>query len=119
VLELGVALEAHGQNLLVVLSPANAPVRLVYRDLADIRISPARLARHGIPATPLSGRLTTDDDTALRRKQPYCGCHRRRPATGGHPCPTLSAGLQAECGPAVRESLDEGASAGAQKHGTG
>ncbi|MER5179379.1 IucA/IucC family siderophore biosynthesis protein [Streptomyces sp. NPDC002896] len=67
-LDLGVALEAHGQNLLVVLSPANAPVRLVYRDLADIRISPARLARHGIPAPPLTGRLITDDDTALRRK---------------------------------------------------
>ncbi|MBA2951155.1 IucA/IucC family siderophore biosynthesis protein [Streptomyces sp. PSKA28] len=67
-LDLGVALEAHGQNLLVVLSPANAPVRLVYRDLADIRISPARLARHGIPAPPLTGRLVTDDDTALRRK---------------------------------------------------
>ncbi|WP_067285427.1 IucA/IucC family protein [Streptomyces jeddahensis] len=67
-LDLGVALEAHGQNLLVVLSPANAPVRLVYRDLADIRISPARLARHGIPVPPLTGRLITDDDTALRRK---------------------------------------------------
>ncbi|MFC9292778.1 IucA/IucC family protein [Streptomyces sp. NPDC057011] len=68
VLELGVALEAHGQNLLVVLSPAGAPVRLVYRDLADIRISPARLARHGIAAPPLSGRLVTDDVTVLRRK---------------------------------------------------
>jgi DNA polymerase-3 subunit chi len=67
-LDLGVALEAHGQNLLVVLSPAGAPVRLVYRDLADIRISPARLARHGIPAPPLSGRIVTDDETTLRRK---------------------------------------------------
>ncbi|NEC78128.1 IucA/IucC family siderophore biosynthesis protein, partial [Streptomyces sp. SID7958] len=47
-LELGVALEAHGQNLLVVLSPSGEPRRLVYRDLADIRVSPARLARHGI-----------------------------------------------------------------------
>jgi hypothetical protein len=67
-LDLGVALEAHGQNLLVVLSPSGAPTRLVYRDLADIRISPARLARHGIPAPDLSGRLVTDDETALRRK---------------------------------------------------
>ncbi|MEU9252996.1 IucA/IucC family siderophore biosynthesis protein [Streptomyces sp. NPDC048270] len=68
VLELGVALEAHGQNLLVVLSASGAPVRLVYRDLADIRISPARLVRHGLPVPPLSGRLITDDVTALRRK---------------------------------------------------
>ncbi|MGW5850258.1 IucA/IucC family protein [Streptomyces sp. NPDC055254] len=68
VLELGVALEAHGQNLLVVLSASGAPLRLVYRDLADIRISPARLARHGLAVPPLSGRLITDDVTALRRK---------------------------------------------------
>ncbi|MCY0929911.1 IucA/IucC family siderophore biosynthesis protein [Streptomyces sp. H27-H1] len=68
VLELGVALEAHGQNLLVVLSADGAPLRLVYRDLADIRISPDRLARHGLSAPPLSGRLITDDVTLLRRK---------------------------------------------------
>ncbi|MEU9160762.1 IucA/IucC family siderophore biosynthesis protein [Streptomyces sp. NPDC048424] len=68
VLELGVALEAHGQNLLVVLSPTGTPLRLVYRDLADIRISPARLVRHGLPVPPLSGRLITDDVTVLRRK---------------------------------------------------
>ncbi|WP_328302825.1 IucA/IucC family siderophore biosynthesis protein [Streptomyces sp. NBC_00435] len=68
VLELGVALEAHGQNLLVVLSADGTPLRLVYRDLADIRISPARLARHGLPAPALSGRLITDDVTLLRQK---------------------------------------------------
>ncbi len=67
-LDLGVALEAHGQNLLVVLSPTGAPVRLVYRDLADIRISPARLARHGVPVPDLTGRNITDDPAALRRK---------------------------------------------------
>ncbi|RPE39252.1 ferric iron reductase FhuF-like transporter [Streptomyces sp. Ag109_O5-1] len=67
-LELGVALEAHGQNLLVVLSGTGAPLRLVYRDLADIRLSPARLARHGIAAPDLTGRLVTDDETTLRRK---------------------------------------------------
>ncbi|MFE9022714.1 IucA/IucC family protein [Streptomyces sp. NPDC007808] len=67
-LELGVALEAHGQNLLVVLSASGAPVRLVYRDLADIRVSPARLARHGIAAPELTGRIVTDDVTVLRRK---------------------------------------------------
>ncbi|MFJ6780347.1 IucA/IucC family protein [Streptomyces yangpuensis] len=68
VLELGVALEAHGQNLLVVLSPGGEPLRLVYRDLADIRISPSRLRAHGLPVPPLSGRLVTDDVTVLRRK---------------------------------------------------
>ncbi|GAB2448755.1 IucA/IucC family protein [Streptomyces incanus] len=67
-LELGVALEAHGQNLLVVLSPDGEPVRLVYRDLADLRISPARLARHGIPVPELPARMVTDDERALRRK---------------------------------------------------
>ncbi|MFJ1733939.1 IucA/IucC family protein [Streptomyces sp. NPDC088254] len=67
-LELGVALEAHGQNLLVVLSASGAPLRLVYRDLADIRVSPARLARHGVPLPELPERIRTDDVRALRRK---------------------------------------------------
>ncbi|KQX56125.1 MULTISPECIES: IucA/IucC family siderophore biosynthesis protein [unclassified Streptomyces] len=67
-LDLGVALEAHGQNLLVVLDAGCRPRRLVYRDLADIRISPARLARHGIAAPPVSGRLLNDDPDTLRRK---------------------------------------------------
>ncbi|MDH6453897.1 MULTISPECIES: IucA/IucC family protein [unclassified Streptomyces] len=67
-LEFGVALEGHGQNLLVVLSESGAPLGLVYRDLADIRISPARLARHGIPVPALSGRVVTDDVRTLRRK---------------------------------------------------
>jgi hypothetical protein len=67
-LDLGVALEAHGQNLLVVLSQEGHPLRLVYRDLADIRISPARLARHGIAPPELTGRLITDDTRTLRRK---------------------------------------------------
>ncbi|MFD8999813.1 IucA/IucC family protein [Streptomyces sp. NPDC059582] len=67
-LELGVALEAHGQNLLVVLSKTGAPLRLVYRDLADIRVSPRRLARHGVPVPALTGRIVTDEVTTLRRK---------------------------------------------------
>ncbi|MFJ8544990.1 IucA/IucC family protein [Streptomyces sp. NPDC093586] len=67
-LELGVALEAHGQNLLVVLSTSGEPLRLVYRDLADIRVSPARLARHGMPVPDLPARMLTDDPAALRRK---------------------------------------------------
>lgn len=67
-LELGVALEAHGQNLLVVLSPSGDPLRLVYRDLADIRVAPARLARHGIDVSGLPARMRTDDPAVLRRK---------------------------------------------------
>ncbi|MEW2396005.1 IucA/IucC family protein [Streptomyces sp. NPDC046862] len=67
-LDLGVALEAHGQNLLVILSSTGDPLRLVYRDLADIRVSPTRLARHGIAPPRLTGRIVTDDVTALRRK---------------------------------------------------
>ncbi|GAA3503834.1 IucA/IucC family siderophore biosynthesis protein [Streptomyces prasinosporus] len=67
-LELGVALEAHGQNLLVVLSPAGEPLRLVYRDLADVRVAPARLARHGVPVPELPARMVVDDARALRRK---------------------------------------------------
>ncbi|MBR8638966.1 IucA/IucC family siderophore biosynthesis protein [Streptomyces tuirus] len=67
-LELGVALEAHGQNLLVVLSRAGDPLRLVYRDLADIRVSPARLARHGIAVPDLPARMVSDDERTLRRK---------------------------------------------------
>ncbi|KPI13707.1 IucA/IucC family protein [Actinobacteria bacterium OK074] len=67
-LDLGVALEAHGQNLLVVLDAAGRPVRLVYRDLADIRVSPARLVRHGLAVPELTGRLITDDPAVLRHK---------------------------------------------------
>ncbi|MGJ3561566.1 IucA/IucC family C-terminal-domain containing protein [Streptomyces sp. INA 01156] len=67
-LDLGVALEAHGQNLLVVLEPDGEPVRLVYRDLADLRVSPERLARHGVPVPELPARMVTDDEPALRRK---------------------------------------------------
>lgn len=66
VLDLGVALEAHGQNLLVVLASDGAPLRLVYRDLADIRISPARLARHGLAVPPWRG-------GSSRTTRPYCG----------------------------------------------
>ncbi|MFG2836184.1 IucA/IucC family protein [Streptomyces zaomyceticus] len=67
-LDLGVALEAHGQNLLAVVDAEGRTRRLVYRDLADIRVSPVRLARHGIPAPPVEGRLLNDDPEVLRRK---------------------------------------------------
>ncbi len=97
-LELGVALEAHGQNLLVVLSAAGDPVRLVYRDLADIRVSPARLARHGIPASGLPSRILTDDATALRRKLFGSLVAGALAATAGS-----AAALRAALEPAVRD----------------
>jgi siderophore synthetase component len=65
--DLGVALEAHGQNLLLVLDGADRPVRLVYRDLNDIRVSPRRLSRVG-QEVPLTGHVVSDDPLVLRRK---------------------------------------------------
>ncbi|MGW2155249.1 IucA/IucC family protein [Nonomuraea sp. NPDC001699] len=67
-LALGVALEAHGQNLLAVLDRRGFPVELVYRDLADVRISPARLARNGFGTPPVAARLLSDDPGVLHAK---------------------------------------------------
>lgn len=67
ILQLGVALEAHGQNLLVVLRDGR-PARLLYRDFGGIRISPHRLDRHGIEVPPLRGDLVDDDPDVLRTK---------------------------------------------------
>jgi siderophore synthetase component len=66
-LHAGVALEAHGQNTLVVLRDGR-PVRLLYRDVGGVRLSPARLAAAGVDAPPLHGDLGTDDEEALRTK---------------------------------------------------
>jgi siderophore synthetase component len=66
-LRTGVALEAHGQNTLVVLR-AGRPVRLLYRDMGGVRLSPAALARAGVQAPPLRGDLATDDPDVLRTK---------------------------------------------------
>ncbi|MFI7601795.1 IucA/IucC family protein [Actinoplanes sp. NPDC049681] len=63
----GVALEAHGQNTLVVLD-GGRPVRIVYRDLGGVRVSPARLRAAGIDPPPLTGDLPTDDPQVLRTK---------------------------------------------------
>jgi hypothetical protein len=63
----GVALEAHGQNTLVVLRDGH-PARLLYRDFGGVRISPATLRRHGVDPPPLLGDLATDDPAALRDK---------------------------------------------------
>lgn len=64
----GVALEAHGQNLLLVLDRRDRPVRLVYRDLADVRLSPVRLAAIGVHPTGFGGHVLEDDPQVLRRK---------------------------------------------------
>ncbi|NJC67980.1 IucA/IucC family siderophore biosynthesis protein [Planosporangium flavigriseum] len=66
-LHLGVALEAHGQNMCVVLRQGR-PVRLVYRDLGGVRVSRRRLSAHGFSAPPLRGDLESDDPAVLRTK---------------------------------------------------
>jgi siderophore synthetase component len=67
VLDRGVALEAHGQNTLVVLR-AGRPVRILYRDLGGVRVSPARLRAAGVPVPELRGDLPSDDPHVLRTK---------------------------------------------------
>ncbi|MEU6577943.1 IucA/IucC family protein [Streptomyces sp. NPDC046805] len=66
-LSMGVALEAHGQNTLVVLRDGR-PVRVLYRDLDGVRVSPRRLARWGFTLPPLAGTRAGDDVEALRTK---------------------------------------------------
>ncbi|MFJ8153642.1 IucA/IucC family protein [Streptomyces sp. NPDC094468] len=66
-LSMGVALEAHGQNTLVVLR-AGRPVRVLYRDLDGVRVSPRRLARCGFTLPPLLGNRAGDDPGALHAK---------------------------------------------------
>lgn len=61
----GIALEAHGQNAVVVLREG-WPVRLLYRDFGSIRVSPARLARAGLPPPAVRGALPTEDEDELR-----------------------------------------------------
>ncbi|MDI6105041.1 IucA/IucC family siderophore biosynthesis protein [Actinoplanes sp. NEAU-A12] len=66
-LERGVALEAHGQNTLLLLHDGR-PVRTLYRDLGGVRVHPGRLTTAGHPMPPLHGDLPTDDHTELRTK---------------------------------------------------
>jgi siderophore synthetase component len=66
-LHAGVALEAHGQNTLVVLHTGR-PARVYYRDLGGVRLSPARLAAAGVAPPTLHGDLTSDDPAQLRTK---------------------------------------------------
>ena len=67
VLDRGVALEAHGQNTLLVLD-GTRPVRIVYRDLGGVRVSAARLRAAGVEPPPVEGDLPTDDPEVLRTK---------------------------------------------------
>ncbi|HEX9315627.1 MAG TPA: IucA/IucC family protein, partial [Actinomycetota bacterium] len=63
----GVALEPHGENLVVVLC-RGLPVRVLYRDFGGIRISSSRLARRGLAPPPMSGAVPTEDEDELRAK---------------------------------------------------
>jgi siderophore synthetase component len=67
VLDRGVALEAHGQNTLVVLRHGR-PVRIVYRDLGGVRVSARRLRAAGVEAPDLLGDLPCEDPDVLRTK---------------------------------------------------
>jgi staphyloferrin A synthase len=66
-LKLGVALEAHGQNLLGVIRRGRF-VRLLYRDFGGVRVSAARLRQHGVEPPPLQGDIPHDDPEVLRAK---------------------------------------------------
>ncbi|MCM4080130.1 IucA/IucC family protein [Paractinoplanes hotanensis] len=67
VLARGVALEAHGQNTLVVLA-GNQPTRILYRDLGGVRVSASRLRASGLEPPALLGDLPSDDPAELRTK---------------------------------------------------
>jgi hypothetical protein len=67
VLHRGVALEAHGQNTLIVLA-GRRPVRTLYRDLGGVRVHPPRLTAAGLDVPDLIGDLPTGDETELRAK---------------------------------------------------
>ena len=66
-LALGVGLEAHGQNLIGVVRDGRF-VGLLYRDFGGVRVSPARLRRHGIEPPALRGDISSDDPEVLRTK---------------------------------------------------
>ena len=63
----GVALEAHGQNMLATLR-RDRLIRLTYRDFGGVRVSARRLKEHGIEVPPLLGDIPCDDPDVLRTK---------------------------------------------------
>lgn len=67
VLHRGVALEAHGQNTLLVIKNGHID-RVLYRDLGGVRVHPGRLRATGLPVPHLHGDLPTDDENTLRTK---------------------------------------------------
>jgi hypothetical protein len=66
-LERGVALEAHGQNTLVLIRGGRI-VRTLYRDLGGVRVHAGRLKAAGHEMPPLIGDLPTADEDELRTK---------------------------------------------------
>jgi staphyloferrin A synthase len=66
-LDKGVALEAHGQNTLLVLRDG-VPVRLVYRDLGGIRVLPHRLRAAHLDPPTIRGDLRADEPDQLHDK---------------------------------------------------
>jgi len=66
-LELGVALEAHGQNMLGMIRDGRL-TSLLYRDFGGVRVSARRLREHGIEPPALQGDIPTDDPEVLRTK---------------------------------------------------
>jgi siderophore synthetase component len=63
----GIGLEAHGQNLILV-TRNRRPHRLLYRDFGGVRVSPRMLARSGIEPPPLKGDIPSDDPDELETK---------------------------------------------------
>jgi siderophore synthetase component len=63
----GIALEAHGQNLLLAVA-GGRPTRVLYRDMGGVRVHPGRLRRAGIDPPELRGDIVTDDEDTLRTK---------------------------------------------------
>jgi len=66
-LNLGIALEAHGQNLLAVARGGRLD-RLIYRDFGGVRVNPKLLLDNGIERPALRGDVPTDDPEVLRTK---------------------------------------------------
>ncbi|MFJ6661243.1 IucA/IucC family protein [Streptomyces sp. NPDC091377] len=63
-LDRGIALEAHGQNTLLVLDENQQPHGLLYRDVGGIHLSPHRFGIH----PPLRGTIVNDDPLVLHSK---------------------------------------------------
>ena len=65
----GLALEPHGQNVVLVLRNG-LPTRLLYRDFGSVRVSPARLIRSGMRSPALTGSVQKMFEATLQRRNP-------------------------------------------------